>query len=90
MAAGFDVVPAPAGVLATRETGVFRFIPDPAALIRSHAAVYELIGEPMRRLQAMLGVRERFDGAVRGAAPAAALLSKPEALTRQGEGSQAK
>jgi uncharacterized SAM-binding protein YcdF (DUF218 family) len=77
MAAGFDVVPAPAGVLDSRETGVFRFIPDPDALMRSHAAVYELIGEPMRRLQAALGVRERFDRAVRSPAPAAVPTSKP-------------
>jgi uncharacterized SAM-binding protein YcdF (DUF218 family) len=85
MAAGFDVVPAPAGVLDARETGVFRFIPNPAALVRSHAAVYELIGEPMRRLQAALGVRERFDNAVRKPAP----LSKPEALAMRGEAAQA-
>lgn len=89
MAAGFDVVPAPAGVLDARETGVFRFIPDPAALVRSHAAVYELIGEPMRRLQAALGVRERFDHAVRKAALDAAPLSKPEALAMRGEAAQA-
>jgi hypothetical protein len=44
----------------------------------------------MRRLQATLGVRERFDRAVRRAAPDAAPTSKPEALTLQGEGSQAK
>ena len=89
MAAGFVVVPAPAGVLDARETGVFRFIPDPDALLRSHAAVYELLGEPMRRLQATLGVRERFDRAVRRAAPPAAPPSKPEARTTQGEGTQA-
>jgi hypothetical protein len=29
--------------------------------MRSSAAVYELIGEPARRVQAALGVRERFD-----------------------------
>jgi len=85
MAAGFDVVPAPAGVLDARETGVFRFIPNPAALVRSHAAVYELIGEPMRRLQAALGVRERFDNAVRKPAP----LSKPGALAMRGAAAQA-
>lgn len=90
MAAGFDVVPAPAGVLDSRETGVFRLMPSPAALVRSHAAVYELIGEPMRRLQAALGVRERFDQAVRRAAPAAASPSTPEALTIQGGATQVK
>jgi uncharacterized SAM-binding protein YcdF (DUF218 family) len=62
MAAGFDVVPAPAGVLDYREPGVFRLIPSTAGLMRSHAAVYGLIGEPMRRLQAALGVREKFEG----------------------------
>lgn len=59
--AGFEVTPAPAEVLAERETGPFRFIPGPAALMRSNRAIYELLGEPMRRLQAALGVRERFD-----------------------------
>jgi uncharacterized SAM-binding protein YcdF (DUF218 family) len=59
--AGFQVTPAPSGVWTFRERGPMRFIPSPAALMRSNAAVYELIGEPMRRLQAALGVRERFD-----------------------------
>lgn len=61
MAAGFDVVPAPIGLSGYRDPGIFRFIPSAAALARSNAAVYELLGEPMRRLQAALGVRERFD-----------------------------
>jgi uncharacterized SAM-binding protein YcdF (DUF218 family) len=90
MAAGFDVVPAPVGVLDVREQGVFRFIPSHAGLMRSHAAVYELIGEPMRRLQAALGVREKFDRAVRTAAPAAGPPSTPESTTIQGEAAQAK
>ena len=88
MAAGFDVVPAPAGVLAPRELGVFKFIPSPAGLMRSNAAVYELIGEPMRRLQAALRVREKFDRAVRTDAPAAAPLSTPGPTTMQGEGAR--
>jgi hypothetical protein len=29
--------------------------------MRSSAGMYELIGEPVRRLQSALGVRERFD-----------------------------
>jgi uncharacterized SAM-binding protein YcdF (DUF218 family) len=66
--AGFDVVPAPVGLWAKREIGVFRLVPSPAALMRSNLAVYELIGEPMRRLQAALGLRERFDKKVAGAA----------------------
>jgi len=59
--AGFEVVPAPEGMLSRREFGVFRFVPAATALVRSNAAVYELIGEQARRLQAALGVRERFD-----------------------------
>jgi uncharacterized SAM-binding protein YcdF (DUF218 family) len=66
--AGFDVVPAPVGVWAPREIGVFRLVPGPAALMRSNLAVYELIGEPVRRLQAALGLRERFDKKAAGVA----------------------
>ncbi len=66
--AGFEVVPAPAGVWALREIGVFRWVPGPAALMRSNLAVYELIGEPVRQLQAALGLRERFDKKAAGAA----------------------
>ena len=59
MGAGFEVVPAPAGVLAVREKGLYRYVPSASALGRSYAAVYELIGEPMRRLLAAVGVRGR-------------------------------
>jgi uncharacterized SAM-binding protein YcdF (DUF218 family) len=61
MGTGLEVVPGPAGMLAPREGGTFRFVPGPNALFRSNAALYELVGEPMRRLQALLGVREKFD-----------------------------
>jgi uncharacterized SAM-binding protein YcdF (DUF218 family) len=64
---GLDVVPAPAGVRAPREPGALRFVPEAAALMRSSAAVYELIGEPARRVQAALGVRERFEKKAAGA-----------------------
>jgi uncharacterized SAM-binding protein YcdF (DUF218 family) len=47
-AAGFDVVPAPAGIRAPRDFGVLEYLPNPDALLRSHAAIYELIGEPVR------------------------------------------
>jgi uncharacterized SAM-binding protein YcdF (DUF218 family) len=60
-AAGFEVIPAPAGVWAPREDGIFRYVPSPAGLMRSNLAVYELIGEPARRVQEALGLRERFD-----------------------------
>jgi uncharacterized SAM-binding protein YcdF (DUF218 family) len=66
--AGFQVVPAPQGVSAPRDMQALRFIPGAGGLERSNAAVYELIGEPMRRLQQALGVRERFDKKAVGAA----------------------
>lgn len=47
-AAGFDVVPAPAGMLAVREYDVLRYLPNPDALLHSQMAIYELIGEPVR------------------------------------------
>lgn len=59
---GFNVLPAPVGVLAARELGIFRFLPSASALQRSHSAVYELIGEPMRRLLSASGVREKLSG----------------------------
>jgi uncharacterized SAM-binding protein YcdF (DUF218 family) len=46
--AGFDVVPAPMGMLAPRDLGVLEYFPNPDALLRSHIAIYELIGEPVR------------------------------------------
>jgi uncharacterized SAM-binding protein YcdF (DUF218 family) len=46
--AGFDVVPAPAGMLAAQDCGVQCYLPNPDALIHSHMAIYELIGEPVR------------------------------------------
>ncbi|MDB6082604.1 MAG: transrane protein [Gammaproteobacteria bacterium] len=58
---GFEVTPAPCGVWTPRERGALRFIPSPGALSRSNAALYELLGEPARRLQAALAIRERFD-----------------------------
>jgi uncharacterized SAM-binding protein YcdF (DUF218 family) len=61
MAAGFEVVPAPAGVSASRSEGVFQYIPSATALGRSYAAMYELVGEPVRRLLVALGVREKLD-----------------------------
>ena len=48
--AGFDVVPAPAGMLAVRDFGLLQYVPNPDALHRSQMAIYELIGEPVRML----------------------------------------
>jgi uncharacterized SAM-binding protein YcdF (DUF218 family) len=78
MAAGFEVTPAPAGVLAPRESGIFRFLPSAAGLTRSNVAVYELLGEPMRQLQAAFGIRERFDQRVRGVAGSTVPAAAPE------------
>jgi uncharacterized SAM-binding protein YcdF (DUF218 family) len=47
-AAGFDVIPAPVGIHAPRDFGVLRCVPDADALLRSRAAVYEMLGEPVR------------------------------------------
>jgi uncharacterized SAM-binding protein YcdF (DUF218 family) len=83
MSAGLEVVPAPAGVLSIREVGIFRYVPEPAALTRSNAAIYELVGEPMRRLQAALRVRERFDKRVTEATPLPKAGSEPATLPAQ-------
>ncbi len=56
-AAGFNVLPAPAGVWSAREHGIFELLPSAGALQRAHSAVYELIGEPTRRLLSASGVR---------------------------------
>ena len=48
--AGLDVVPAPVGILAVRDFGPQRLVPNPDALHRSQMAIYELIGEPVRVL----------------------------------------
>lgn len=59
--AGFDVVPAPHGLWGPRLNEALRYVPDPGALMRSNLVIYELLGEPARRLQEALGVRERLD-----------------------------
>jgi uncharacterized SAM-binding protein YcdF (DUF218 family) len=48
--ANLEVVPAPVGILEDRDFGMLRFVPDPDALLRTHAAIYEMLGEPVRRL----------------------------------------
>lgn len=47
-AAGVTVAPAPVGMLAVRDFGVMRYLPNADALLRACAAVNELLGEPMR------------------------------------------
>jgi uncharacterized SAM-binding protein YcdF (DUF218 family) len=46
--AGFEVVPAPVGIFAPRDVGIHYFLPSPDALLRSNAAIYEMLGEPAR------------------------------------------
>jgi len=56
-AAGLEVVPAPVGVLAEREVGVQRYLPDVSALVRSYMASYEMLGEPVREILALTHLR---------------------------------
>jgi uncharacterized SAM-binding protein YcdF (DUF218 family) len=46
--AGLQVIPAPMGMLAPREFGFLDYVPDVDALQRGVAALYELLGEPVR------------------------------------------
>lgn len=56
-AAGLEVVPAPVGIRIPGALRVNSFVPDVGALLHSHQAVYELIGEPVRELFAALHLR---------------------------------
>jgi uncharacterized SAM-binding protein YcdF (DUF218 family) len=56
-AAGVEVVPAPAGMRAQREFGFMNYVPNPDALQRAHAAIYELLGEPVRAFLAASHLR---------------------------------
>lgn len=55
--AGLTVLPAPVGVWAPRESGLLRYLPAAAALARSSAALYELLGDVVRRALAALRLR---------------------------------
>jgi uncharacterized SAM-binding protein YcdF (DUF218 family) len=57
--AGLEVVPAPAGMLANRDFGILRCLPNPDALLRSHAAIYEMVGEPVRLLLSATHLRQQ-------------------------------
>ena len=58
-AAGLEIVPAPVGILAVRNTGISRYLPDPDMLPRSYAAINELLGEPLRALFAATHLRRQ-------------------------------
>jgi uncharacterized SAM-binding protein YcdF (DUF218 family) len=47
-ATGLEVIPAPVGMLARRDPGIFLYVPEVEALRRSVTAVNELLGEPVR------------------------------------------
>jgi uncharacterized SAM-binding protein YcdF (DUF218 family) len=55
--AGMEVVPAPVGMLAARDSGIWVFLPNPEALHRACAAINELLGEPVRTLLAATHLR---------------------------------
>jgi uncharacterized SAM-binding protein YcdF (DUF218 family) len=58
-AAGLQVVPAPVGGDTPHHYGVVDFVPTAHGLHRSHDALYELIGEPMRQLMSSLHLRRQ-------------------------------
>lgn len=60
--AGLSVVPAPTGVWAPplhHPHSPLRYLPNPAALEHSTAAIYELLGDLARRTLALLGLRRQ-------------------------------
>ena len=59
MAAGFDVVPAPANSGVDRTHDVSGLLPSPEALNRSYSALYEMLGEPVRQVMAALHIRRQ-------------------------------
>jgi uncharacterized SAM-binding protein YcdF (DUF218 family) len=59
MAAGLQVVPAPVGNRIPQQLHVESFVPAVNALMHSHEAIYELIGEPVRKLFAVLHLRRQ-------------------------------
>jgi hypothetical protein len=56
-AAYVEVVPAPVGILAERDLGISRYVPNPEALLRACAAINELLGEPVRAFLAASHLR---------------------------------
>jgi uncharacterized SAM-binding protein YcdF (DUF218 family) len=59
MAAGLQVVPAPVGNRIPQQLHMESFVPAVNALMHSHEAIYELIGEPVRELFAVLHLRRQ-------------------------------
>jgi uncharacterized SAM-binding protein YcdF (DUF218 family) len=61
-AAGLAVTAAPVQVQARSEFDLFSFLPSPEGMLRSNRAVYELIGERVRELMAVLHLRRQQPG----------------------------
>jgi uncharacterized SAM-binding protein YcdF (DUF218 family) len=59
VAAGAQVVPAPVGLLGPPESDPFKWLPDADHLARSSAAIYELLGEPVRIVLAASHLRHQ-------------------------------
>jgi uncharacterized SAM-binding protein YcdF (DUF218 family) len=59
MGAGLEVVPGPVGSDIPHDYEVADFFPSVRGLHRSHDALYELIGEPMRELMSSLHLRRQ-------------------------------
>jgi uncharacterized SAM-binding protein YcdF (DUF218 family) len=59
VSAGLQVVPAPVGNYKPKGLHVASFVPATGALLRSHQAVYELIGEPVREILSALHLRRQ-------------------------------
>jgi uncharacterized SAM-binding protein YcdF (DUF218 family) len=57
IAAGIEVVPAPVGILSQRGHGILQYVPNSDALLQASAAIYELLGEPIRVLFAATHIR---------------------------------
>jgi uncharacterized SAM-binding protein YcdF (DUF218 family) len=57
--AGMEVVAAPVGILAERDSGIRRYLPNPETLERSCAAINELLGEPLRAFFAVTHLRRQ-------------------------------
>jgi uncharacterized SAM-binding protein YcdF (DUF218 family) len=58
-AAGIEVVPAPVGILAERDPGIWRYVPNTSALLRAYAAINELLGEPVRAVLSAAHLRRQ-------------------------------
>ncbi len=58
-AAGMQVVPAPMGIVSARGHHLGEYFPSPEGLLHSYAAIYELLGEPVRAFLAMTHLRRQ-------------------------------